>query len=197
MNLSAWKKVADPDFELTRYDYSTLLNPNDHIIPLKSTFGVLQKYENNNNVQEQEIECPICFEDFSRNIRVTMKCKHDICSVCISKIAQDDGIQCPLCRGIHKLHELTPHFPGKSFGSNIPHHFICVVDLTPQEHYLFIQPYWKIARIKELLEFKIDVPSMQQRLIFGGRQMGDEKTAVEYSLVPGSKVFLFLALRGD
>jgi ubiquitin-like protein Nedd8 len=37
---------------------------------------------------------------------------------------------------------------------------------------------------------------MQQRLIYGGKQMGDDKTAEEYQLEGGCTLHLVLALRG-
>lgn len=37
---------------------------------------------------------------------------------------------------------------------------------------------------------------MQQRLIYGGKQMADEKMASEYGLEAGATLHLVLALRG-
>jgi ubiquitin-like protein Nedd8 len=37
---------------------------------------------------------------------------------------------------------------------------------------------------------------MQQRLIYGGKQMADDKTAEEYQLEGGCTLHLVLALRG-
>ncbi|KAI0265052.1 ubiquitin-related domain-containing protein, partial [Gloeopeniophorella convolvens] len=54
----------------------------------------------------------------------------------------------------------------------------------------------KIARIKEKVEEQSGVPPPQQRLIFGGRQMADEKTAREFNITPGAVLHLVLALRG-
>eukprot|EP01133_Synstelium_polycarpum_P016923 gene16923-20130_t len=53
-----------------------------------------------------------------------------------------------------------------------------------------------IQRIKERVEEKEGIPPSQQRLIFGGKQMGDEKTAQDYSIEGGSVLHLVLALRG-
>ncbi|KAI9006025.1 ubiquitin-like protein, partial [Gaertneriomyces semiglobifer] len=59
-----------------------------------------------------------------------------------------------------------------------------------------IEPSDKITRIKERVEEKEGIPPAQQRLIFGGKQMSDEKTAEDYSIEPGSVLHLVLALRG-
>ncbi|KAJ5542960.1 ubiquitin-domain-containing protein [Penicillium sp. DV-2018c] len=53
-----------------------------------------------------------------------------------------------------------------------------------------------VARIKERVEEKEGIPPVQQRLIFGGKQMADDKTASEYNLEGGATLHLVLALRG-
>merc|ERR1712178_234521 len=54
----------------------------------------------------------------------------------------------------------------------------------------------KIMRIKERVEEKEGIPPVQQRLIFGGKQMADDKTASEYNIEGGATLHLVLALRG-
>ncbi len=44
--------------------------------------------------------------------------------------------------------------------------------------------------------FLSGIPPPQQRLIFGGKQMMDDKTVSEYNVNPGSVLHLVLALRG-
>jgi len=46
------------------------------------------------------------------------------------------------------------------------------------------------------VEEKEGIPPVQQRLIFGGKQMSDDKTALEYNLEGGATLHLVLALRG-
>lgn len=46
------------------------------------------------------------------------------------------------------------------------------------------------------MEEKEGIPPAQQRLIFGGKQMSDEKTAAEFKLEGGSVLHLVLGLRG-
>ncbi|EAU29848.1 hypothetical protein ATEG_09657 [Aspergillus terreus NIH2624] len=53
-----------------------------------------------------------------------------------------------------------------------------------------------VSRIKERVEEKEGIPPVQQRLIFGGKQMADDKTAAEYNLEGGATLHLVLALRG-
>ncbi|KAJ7233524.1 putative NEDD8-like protein [Mycena haematopus] len=54
----------------------------------------------------------------------------------------------------------------------------------------------QITRIKEKVEEQSGVPPPQQRLIFAGRQMQDDKTAKDFSITAGSVLHLVLALRG-
>jgi len=73
---------------------------------------------------------------------------------------------------------------------------IKVRTLTGKEIELDIDSDYKISQIKEKVEEKEGIPPVQQRLIFGGKQMTDEKTAQEYNLSGGSTIHLVLALRG-
>jgi len=73
---------------------------------------------------------------------------------------------------------------------------IKVRTLTGKEIELDIDNDYKISQIKEKVEEKEGIPPVQQRLIFGGKQMTDEKTAAEYSLSAGATIHLVLALRG-
>ncbi|CAD5208948.1 unnamed protein product [Bursaphelenchus xylophilus] len=73
---------------------------------------------------------------------------------------------------------------------------IKVKTLTGKEVELDIEPSDKVERIKEKVEEKEGIPPPQQRLIFAGKQMLDEKTAQDYKIIGGSVVHLVLALRG-
>ncbi|EEH07737.1 hypothetical protein HCEG_01207 [Histoplasma capsulatum var. duboisii H88] len=73
---------------------------------------------------------------------------------------------------------------------------IKVRTLSGKEMELDIEPDYKVSRIKERVEEKEGIPPSQQRLIFGGKQMADDRTAAEYNLEGGSTLHLVLALRG-
>ncbi|OQE19756.1 hypothetical protein PENFLA_c018G09614 [Penicillium flavigenum] len=73
---------------------------------------------------------------------------------------------------------------------------VTVRTLTGKEIELDIEPDYKVSRIKERVEEKEGIPPVQQRLIFGGKQMADDKTASEYNLEGGATLHLVLALRG-
>lgn len=49
--------------------------------------------------------------------------------------------------------------------------FYRVRTLTGKEIELDIEPDYKVARIKERVEEKEGIPPVQQRLIYGGKQM--------------------------
>ncbi|CAJ0930403.1 unnamed protein product, partial [Mesorhabditis belari] len=73
---------------------------------------------------------------------------------------------------------------------------IKVKTLTGKEIELDIEPNDRVERIKEKVEEKEGIPPPQQRLIFAGKQMNDDKTATDYKIVGGSVLHLVLALRG-
>ncbi|KAF2487030.1 ubiquitin-related domain-containing protein [Neohortaea acidophila] len=73
---------------------------------------------------------------------------------------------------------------------------IKVRTLTGKEIELNIEDSYKISTIKERVEEKEGIPPVQQRLIFGGKQMSDDKTAEDYKLKGGDILHLVLALRG-
>ncbi|KAI5846674.1 ubiquitin-related domain-containing protein [Tricharina praecox] len=73
---------------------------------------------------------------------------------------------------------------------------IKVRTLTGKEIELDIEPHYLVSKIKERVEEKEGIPPVQQRLIFGGKQMADEKQASDYQLEGGATLHLVLALRG-
>eukprot|EP00191_Tetraselmis_sp_GSL018_P021033 CAMPEP_0177580074 /NCGR_PEP_ID=MMETSP0419_2-20121207/1346_1 /TAXON_ID=582737 /ORGANISM="Tetraselmis sp., Strain GSL018" /LENGTH=78 /DNA_ID=CAMNT_0019068877 /DNA_START=105 /DNA_END=341 /DNA_ORIENTATION=+ len=73
---------------------------------------------------------------------------------------------------------------------------IKVRTLTGREIEIDIEPTDTVDRIKERVEEKEGIPPVQQRLIFSGKQMNDEKTAKDYNIEGGSVLHLVLALRG-
>ena len=73
---------------------------------------------------------------------------------------------------------------------------IRVKTLTGKEIEIDIEPTDTIERIKERVEEKEGIPPVQQRLIFAGKAMNDDKSAKDYNIEGGSVLHLVLALRG-
>ncbi|KAI4976707.1 hypothetical protein ZWY2020_050314 [Hordeum vulgare] len=73
---------------------------------------------------------------------------------------------------------------------------IKVKTLTGKEIQIDIEPTDTVDRIKERVEEKEGIPPIQQRLIFGGKQIADDKTAHDYKIKAGDVLHLVLALRG-
>ncbi|KAH9646872.1 ubiquitin-NEDD8-like protein RUB1 [Citrus sinensis] len=73
---------------------------------------------------------------------------------------------------------------------------IKVKTLTGKEIEIDIEPTDTIERIKERVEEKEGIPPVQQRLIYAGKQLADDKTARDYNIEGGSVLHLVLALRG-
>ncbi|CAH0551668.1 unnamed protein product [Brassicogethes aeneus] len=73
---------------------------------------------------------------------------------------------------------------------------IKVVTLMGDEDLIDVEPTDKILTIKEKLEEHEGIPPEQQRLIFQGKQLKDEKTVSSYKLKGGTVLHLVIALRG-
>ncbi|WVZ57494.1 hypothetical protein U9M48_007873 [Paspalum notatum var. saurae] len=73
---------------------------------------------------------------------------------------------------------------------------IKVKTLTGKEIDVDAGPTDPVFRIKQRVEETEGIPSAQQRLIFGGKQLADYKALSESSIEPGSVIHLVLALRG-
>ncbi|GLJ51507.1 hypothetical protein SUGI_1094910 [Cryptomeria japonica] len=71
-----------------------------------------------------------------------------------------------------------------------------LADYNIQKVEIDIEPTDTIERIKELVEQREGIPPLQQKLIYGGKQLNDEKTVKDYGLEGGSVLHLVLALRG-
>ena len=80
--------------------------------------------------------------------------------------------------------------------NQIPKMLIKVKTLTGKEIEINIEADDQVRRIKEKVEEKEGIPPAQQRLIFSGKQMVDEKSVESYRIQGGSVLHLVLALRG-
>eukprot|EP01134_Creolimax_fragrantissima_P006307 CFRG6307T1 len=73
---------------------------------------------------------------------------------------------------------------------------IRVKTLTGKEIEIDIEASDPVERIKERVEEKEGIPPIQQRLIYGGKQMNDDKLVSDFKITGGSVLHLVLALRG-
>ena len=68
--------------------------------------------------------------------------------------------------------------------------------LTGKMLTLVVSPTWTVGKLKTLIEEHGILPSCEQRLIYAGRQLEDEKTLAECRVEDQSRLHLVLRLRG-
>ncbi len=85
----------------------------------------------------------------------------------------------------------------KSAVTNFDNGFeIYVKTLTAETLILRVNSEMNIATVKKLIQDQKDIYPDQQRLVFGGQKLEDEKTLEEYDIHIGSTVHLIERLRG-
>ena len=73
---------------------------------------------------------------------------------------------------------------------------ILIKTLTGRQQAFTFEPSAKVAEVKHALQEKEGIQVDQIRLIFGGRQMADDKTLEDYQVQAGAVIHMVLQLRG-
>src|SRR5258708_28828532 len=63
---------------------------------------------------------------------------------------------------------------------------VVVKELTGAQATVVVEPTDTVARLKAAVEEKLGIPAVQQRLIFGGKQLDERKTLAECGITAGA-----------
>nr|XP_018912362.1 PREDICTED: ubiquitin-40S ribosomal protein S27a [Bemisia tabaci]XP_018912363.1 PREDICTED: ubiquitin-40S ribosomal protein S27a [Bemisia tabaci] len=74
--------------------------------------------------------------------------------------------------------------------------YVFVHNLEGKSVPLEVQPNETVACLKHQIEASEALPVREQRLIFGGSQLEDDKTLADYSILKGNTIHLTLSLAG-
>uniref|UniRef100_A0A915DRX9 Ubiquitin n=1 Tax=Ditylenchus dipsaci TaxID=166011 RepID=A0A915DRX9_9BILA len=143
------------------------------------------------------IQCYICRE--AAEDAVTSECGHGYCSNCINTWLNQSAL-CPVCKATISKNQLRKCYVQVLVGDPIistQNFQIFVKTLTGQS--LSIDNAHvsdSIRSVKEKIEKATGMPQSEQRLIFSGKQLEDNKSLSDYGFNNGSVIHLVGRLRG-
>lgn len=147
----------------------------------------------------QNAALPTCCVCLDAGADYVLRCRCTAPSVCILCARLID--ECPLCRQpLHNvvcrraqpLYSIEPHNPID------PWSYVCIKALDGKSCMVEARDGWSMRTLKGLCAYRLGDPRVvSQRMVFGGRVLGDHGTASSYGLVREATIHTTLQLRGD
>ena len=73
---------------------------------------------------------------------------------------------------------------------------IFIASIDGKEFELDVYPDDKVSTIKNIISERVDVPVELQRLLFGGKELADDKLISDYNIYKDSMIFLVMCVHG-
>ncbi|AJF97053.1 ubiquitin domain-containing protein [Pandoravirus inopinatum] len=143
---------------------------------------------------------PVCCVCLDAEANCVLSCRCTAPSVCSACAAMID--QCPLCRHscltddvgrrVRTVYSIESHNPTD------PWSYVFLKALDGKSCMVEARDGWSMRTLKGLCAHRLGNPTVVfQRMLFGGRVLGDEGTVASYGLVREATIHTTLQLRGD
>ncbi|AVK77420.1 Ubiquitin domain containing protein [Pandoravirus macleodensis] len=147
----------------------------------------------------QNAALPTCCVCLEADADCVLHCRCTAPSVCLLCTGLID--QCPFCR--EPLHNVTcrraqPLYSIEPHNPTDPWSYVYIKALDGRLRMVESRDGWSMRTLKGLCAYRLDDPHVVfQRMVFGGRVLGDEGTVSSYGLVREATIHTTFQLRGD
>jgi hypothetical protein len=146
--------------------------------------------------------CPICFEVFSSELMpLDLKvCNHSVCKPCLKTSFEECGKRCSVC--VKTIPYDLDQLPNNNkllisiLKQNSEEYEIIIVNLEGNPQKIKVKSNMNIGDLKKSLENKVGIEPKFQYLVFGSKNVQNDKTLSFYGIKKGSKLHLIRKYTG-